>query len=69
MPGALRTGVIDSCESPQGCWKLNGCPVEEKPVLLITEFNLNLSSPWPIFNEWVRKVFFYVLLTWEYVEL
>ena len=30
-------GVMDSCEPPCGCWKLNPGPLQEQPVLLPTE--------------------------------
>ena len=32
-----RTRVRDSCELPCGCWELNLEPLEEQPVLLVTE--------------------------------
>ena len=31
------TGVTDGCEPPHGYWELNSGPLEEQPVLLITE--------------------------------
>ena len=35
--GAPGTGVTDSCELPYGYWESNPSPLEEQPVLLITE--------------------------------
>ena len=43
--GSPETGVIDGCEPPSWCWKLNPGPLEEQPMLLTTEF-----SPPPIFS-------------------
>jgi hypothetical protein len=34
------TGVVDSCELPCGCWKLNLGPLEEQPMLLTAELPL-----------------------------
>ena len=33
--GSHKTIVIDSCESPCGCWELNPRPLEEQSVFLI----------------------------------
>lgn len=38
--GSPGTRVIDSCESPRGCWESNLCPMEEQPMLLTTESSL-----------------------------
>jgi hypothetical protein len=32
--------IIDGCESPLGCWKLNSGPLEEHSVLLTAEPSL-----------------------------
>lgn len=46
------TGVVDSCEPPRGCWELNPAPLEEQPVLLISEPSL---QPWKmILKSWSR---------------
>ena len=38
---SLRSGVIDSCELPCGCWGMNtGHPLEEQPVFLTAEPSL-----------------------------
>jgi hypothetical protein len=41
------TGVTYSCELPCWCWELNIGPLEEQPVLLITE--PSLQSPLSVF--------------------
>jgi hypothetical protein len=37
---APGVGVPDNHELPYGCWKLNPCPLEEQPAMLITEHSL-----------------------------
>jgi hypothetical protein len=34
------TGVVYSCELPDGCWELNLGPLEEQPVILTPELYL-----------------------------
>lgn len=34
--GYPRPGLMDNCEPPCRCWKLNPDPLQEQPVLLIT---------------------------------
>jgi hypothetical protein len=36
--------ITDGCEPPCGCWDLNSRPLEEQPVLLITEPSLQPYS-------------------------
>nr|XP_042133715.1 A disintegrin and metalloproteinase with thrombospondin motifs 17-like [Peromyscus maniculatus bairdii] len=38
--GSPGTGVIDSCESPCGCWELDVDPLEEQPMLLTIKLSL-----------------------------
>lgn len=38
-----RTGVIDGCEAPCGCWELNLDSLEEQPVLFTVEPSLQPS--------------------------
>ena len=33
----FKTGVIDSCQIPYGCWESNSGPLEEYQVLLTTD--------------------------------
>jgi hypothetical protein len=33
--------ITDGCEPPCGCWDLNSGPLEEQPVLFITESSLH----------------------------
>lgn len=35
--GSPGTGVTDTCDHVGGSWELNLCPLEEQPVLLISE--------------------------------
>ena len=41
--GSQKTGVIDGCKLPCGCWERNLGPLEEQLVLLTPE-----SSPYPM---------------------
>lgn len=40
--GSLRTGVVDGCEPPGGCWELSVGLLEEHQVFLTAE---HFSSP------------------------
>lgn len=35
--GSPRTGVMNGCEAPRGCWELNLGPLQEQGVLLTTK--------------------------------
>jgi hypothetical protein len=47
IPFAYQKGasdhIIDDCEPSCDCWELNSGPLEEQPVLLITDLSL-----WPL---------------------
>lgn len=40
--GSYRTGVIDGCKPPDGCWELNPGLLQEHLVLLTTESSFQL---------------------------
>jgi hypothetical protein len=45
LKGTIRfpePGVIDGCVLPRGCWELNPGPLEEQPVLSVTQPSLQL---------------------------
>lgn len=50
------TGIPGSCKLPSGCWSSNPAPLQEQPVLLISE---HLTNPKTGFLKKMAAIFEY----------
>ena len=53
----LRTGVMNDCEPPCGCWELNPGPLQDQPVLLTSEPSVHSQPSLSVTNFLLPEIF------------